>query len=444
MVRDPFGFTAFDAPVETAVAQGRLRGLAAHDVVRFLGVPYAMPPTDALRWRPPQPPSRWKGAFEAFRFGPIAPQPSAPGDPGVADLPLSEDCLTLNVWAPRLVAGAPVMAWIHGGGLFSGAGSAPLYDGAALARRGVVVVTLNYRLGRLGFFEHPALAAVRPAGEPSARYGLMDVIAALAWVKDNIGALGGDPDRVTVFGHSAGGLLIAQLMLAPAARGLFQRAIIQSMPLEPPSKADGQRFLAEAGLEGPVTAERLRTLSVASLMTPPPDFYGGDLLWRGDSLADGGVEAGFAAGRQVDAPLIIGFTNAEFPTDAAVPASAAQLAGNSAEGRADQVSKRLFEDPARRLARLHAASGRAAYLYRFEGPGKDAAAHGAEREFVFGASRLGLRPPESDRLVDRMGEYWTTFARTGDPNGAGRPQWPRVVSDGGPLMRLGAETTQAG
>ena len=207
-----------DRPV-AATASGPVVGVSADGVSSFKGIPYAAPPVGALRWTPPRAPQAWMTPRDASGYGAICIQPPANGDPGVGPPPMSEDCLTLNVWFPDGARDLPVMVWIHGGGYNNGSGTAALYDGSALARRGVVVVTINYRLGRLGFFDHPALAADRAADQPAGNYGVMDQIAALEWVRDNVAAFGGDPGNVTIFGESAGGAAVTQLMIAPGARG---------------------------------------------------------------------------------------------------------------------------------------------------------------------------------------------------------------------------------
>jgi para-nitrobenzyl esterase len=197
--------------------------------VAFKGVPYAAPPVGDLRWRPPQEAAKWDDVRDATHYGAICMQKMPNPDNGIGQYPASEDCLNLNVWTPELKPGAKhaVMVWIHGGGFVNGSGNADLYDGTELAKRGVVVVTLNYRLGRLGSFAHPLLTAEAHGG-PVANYGLMDSIAALEWVKRNISAFGGDPRNVTIFGESAGGMQVNRLMISPAARGLFHKAIVES------------------------------------------------------------------------------------------------------------------------------------------------------------------------------------------------------------------------
>ncbi|MBU3969807.1 MAG: carboxylesterase family protein, partial [Alphaproteobacteria bacterium] len=252
-----------DAAVRVETAQGGIVGRRADGVASFKGLPYAAPPVGPLRWRPPQRPAAWTGERDAGQVGAICIQPPSNGDPGVGPLPMSEDCLTLNVWTPeaRGTEPLPVMVWIHGGGYNNGSGTAALYDGARLAKRGVVVVTINYRLGRLGFFDHPALASERAVGEPAANYGVMDQIAALEWVRDNAAAFGGDPGNVTIFGESAGGAAVTQLMVAPSARGLFHRAVVQSgmgrqrsaamaldRPGRPSAQSRGRAWARGAGL----------------------------------------------------------------------------------------------------------------------------------------------------------------------------------------------------
>jgi len=301
------------APVE----QGVLVGREADGVRSFKGVPYARPPVGDLRWRAPQPAPPWDGERDAGRVGAICIQPPANGDNGVGPLPMSEDCLTLNVWAPADGEGPlPVMVWIHGGGLNNGSGTAALYDGTNLAKRGVVVVTINYRLGRLGFFDHPALAAEREEGDPAGNYGLMDVIAALQWVRDNAAAFGGDPGNVTVFGESAGGALVTRLMISEPARGLFHRAVVQSglgrdegTPLDRPRHDGGPSIQARgeafATAHGAATAEELRSLPAEIFLRPAPNFYGGDLLVRdgnGRVTFRPAAETGAPGSRRVEGP----------------------------------------------------------------------------------------------------------------------------------------------
>lgn len=459
-----------DQRPRTVVAEGQLVGRADGEVFSFKGVPYAQPPVGSLRWRAPRPHPGWEGARDAGAYGAICIQPPANGDNGVGPLPMSEDCLTLNVWsAVDPGEGAPVMVWIHGGGLNNGSGTAALYDGTRLARRGVVVVTINYRLGRLGFFDHPALAAERGPDGPAANYGLMDVIAALRWVRDNATMFGGDPHNVTIFGESAGGALVTRLMISPEARGLFHRAVVQSglgrdegTPLDAPRRdggpsmqARGAAFAEGAGLPG-ATAEQLRAIPAEALLRPAPNFYGGDLLVRDGVLVGEDVEAAFAAGREAPVPLIIGTNSAEFwwmkPSDLS-PYGALDDAMTSGERAAflqvyggrdgyDQfvLSDLVFNEPARRLARLHARNGHPTWLYRFDVVSAampephQGATHASERQYVFDnlTASPWLTAEMDQRQAEQMAGYWTTFARNGDPNGGGRRAWPdfRAEPDG--------------
>lgn len=455
---------------EATVAQGRVRGVAGEGVAAFQNLPYAAPPTGALRWRAPQPAAPWDGVRSADRPGAICVQPPSNGDPGVGPLPMSEDCLTLNVWRPTLDAAEPlpVMVWVHGGGFNNGSGTAALYDGAALARRGVVVVTVNYRLGRLGFFDHPALAAERAETEAAGNYGLMDLIAALEWVRDNIGAFGGDAGNVTVFGNSAGGAAVTRLMIAPPARGLFHRAVVQSglgreqAPLlnrtdadgRPSTQARGAAFVDRLELVQPVTAEALRAVPAEVFLRPAPHFYGGDLTLIDGRIITEQVEAAFASGRQAPVPMIIGTNSKEFwwirttdpsaygavddTLDAAERATLKAAYGGEAGFEADIVSDMIFNEPARHLARLHAAAGHAAYLYRFSVASAampephGGATHASERPYVFDNLQASSWPTEAmdQRAADVIAGAWTAFARSGDPtpDGAGWV-WPAIRFD---------------
>lgn len=444
-----------------------LVGRADAGVDSFKGIAYGVAPVGPLRWRPTQPAPAWTGPRDAGQVGAICIQPPANGDNGVGPLPMSEDCLTLNVWTPQGSPGAaatlPVMVWIHGGGYVNGSGTAPLYDGASLARRGVIVVTMNYRLGRLGFFDHPALAADRPAGEAAGNYGLMDMIAALKWVRDNIAAFGGDPGQVTLFGESAGGVAVSQLMIAAPARGLFSRAIVQSglgrqqgTSLEEALdgsaetlrslRSRGRDWAASQGLVP--TAEALRALPPERMLEPAPGFYSGDLIVRDGMIVSQDVETAFVAGSEADVPLIIGTNSAEFwwakPSDLSpyreldqnlTPEQrAAILAAYGGQGGYDAsaLSDLVFNEPARRLARLHAANGRPTYLYRFDVVSAamtephTGATHASERQYVFDTLSASPWPTDArdQAAAEVIGGYWTDFAKSGDPNSEGRPAWP--------------------
>jgi para-nitrobenzyl esterase len=456
------------------VEQGLVRGVERQGVQVWRGLPYAAPPVGESRWRPPAPPEAWLGERDADPSGPICIQPPSGGDPGVGPGTPSEDCLYLNVFRP--VAGAeplPVMVWIHGGGFNNGSGTAHMYDGSALARRGVVLVSINYRLGRLGFFDHPALAQVRPTDEAAGNYGLMDMIAALRWVQTNAAAFGGDPANVTIFGESAGGAAVTRLMISPEARGLFHRAVVQSGlgrdvgaslaeagPDGALSAQDrGAAFASAAGIEA--TAEALRAAAAEALLQPAPSYFGGDLPMIDGRVIDDQVEAAFRAGRQAPVPLIIGANSKEFwwirPDDPSAygevdddltPAERAELVqayGGQAAFDGDIVSDMIFNEPARHLARLHAAAGHPTYLYRFDVVADampephGGATHAVERPYVFdNLYGLGWATTDRDqRAATVMADYWTGFARNGDPNGQGRPIWPDLRLDADRLLEFG-------
>lgn len=440
-----------------SVTGGKLSGSRTGDVVSFKAIPYAAPPVAALRWRPPQSVVPWKGVRPADKYGAICEQKYQPSDNGVGALPMSEDCLTLNVFAPANARHAPVMFWIHGGGFVNGSGTAALYDGSALARQGVVVVTINYRLGRFGFFAHPALTA-DAGGEPIGNYALMDMIAALKWVRGNIGKVGGDPGKVTIFGESAGGVAVNDLMVSPAARGLFVRAIVESglgrertAPLAD-AEAAGSAFAKSLGLASPSAAD-LRKLSADQILRAgdPDLFSGGTSMVDGKILTMGPLE-GFGKGREAGVPYIVGWNSLEFPAPASMLAA---RAGQGAPFNADAlkriadaysdttayeqhlVSDALFVEPAVHLARLHAARGFPTRVYQFSVLPKAAPAllkgtpHAFERQYVFETLNASPFPTDANDAAQAaaMSAYWTAFAKSGDPNGGKRPAWPLFTAD---------------
>lgn len=474
------------APPLARVAQGTLAGATADGVQSFKGAPYAAPPVGALRWRGPRPAAAWEGERSAVDYGAICVQPPSNGDPGVGPLPMSEDCLTLNVWTPeaRGETPLPVMVWIHGGGLNNGSGTAALYDGTHLARRGVVAVTLNYRLGRLGFFGHPSLTAEAAPGEVVGNYGLADVITALEWVRDNIVAFGGDPANVTIFGESAGGVVVTRLMISEPARGLFHRAIVQSglgreqgtmvrtRDGSPSLEDRGVAFALTAGLPADASADQLRALPAERLLSPPPSFYGGDLMVldasEGGGLVGEDVVPAFAAGRQAPVPLIIGANSAEFwwmrPSDpspyggiddamtAEERTALLNVYGGQAGHDAHLLSDLVFNEPARHLARLHAARGHPTWLYRFDVVAdgnpepSGGATHASERPYVFDNLHTVGRPTgERDaRAAAAMADYWTRFAAAGDPNAPERPLWPEFGAERDRLLEFTNDGPVAG
>jgi len=452
----------------------------------FKGIPFAAPPVGDLRWKPPQPVAAWEGVRACDTFGPVCPQPAVPFF--VVPGPRSEDCLYLNVWTGAGDPGAklPVMVWIHGGSLIFGAGSQGLYDGAPLARRGVVVVTLNYRLGPFGFLAHPALSKESPQGV-SGNYGLLDQIAALEWVKRNVAAFGGDPGCVTIFGESAGGGSVQALLLSPLARGLFHRAIVQSPVWTAPplrggapgvesAEAAGERFAAAIGVTGdePLAALRAKTapeLLAASAGPPEVGTTSGvtfGLCADGVAIPADPVEL-VAAGKQADVPLLIGTTADEgtlfvgtIRTRADLTKAIEGMFGAQApmvaeaypaksDGEAKRVAARILADsifvaPTRAFVRARPGFTSKAWLYAFTrapmagrllGLG---AHHGCELGYVFetldAPGAMGIQPLDRT-LAATVSAAWVRFARTGDPSGEGLPEWPAYTVENDAHLELG-------
>jgi para-nitrobenzyl esterase len=429
-----------EAP-KVRIPQGSLTGEATDRANIFRNIPFAAAPVGALRWAPPAPAPHWSGERDATKNGPSCPQPmNASGAPnsGGANGPTSEDCLQLNIFAPRVAKKAPVMVWIHGGSHRTGAGW--VYDGQAFARDGIVVVSINYRLGALGYFAHPALT--RAAGKaPTGNFGLMDQIAALKWVKANISAFGGDPGNVTVFGESAGGMSILALLATPQAKGLYQKAIVQSgggwfRPTTLAAREQaGFKALTTLGVAEGADATALRALPVDKLTALNGDygpFPDGRLMGQTPSQAL--VRGGFD-----DVPLIIGANSGED-----------SLMGPQRDNTPEETARRIaFGDqimvaPARWIA-AKAAKGKPAWLYHFSyvgtrfRPAVTRAAHAAEIQYVF--EYWGRRTPMSvvsdqDRAMARaMNACWAAFARTGTP--ACEPAWPAYDPARDELLEFG-------
>ncbi|HEX4198550.1 MAG TPA: carboxylesterase family protein [Caulobacteraceae bacterium] len=446
------------------IESGRLDGVAKDGVLAFKGVSYAAAPVGPLRWRPPQPVRPWRGVRRAHFNGPLSLQTFNPEDNGVGPLPMDEDCLTLNLWTPleRGEQRLPVMVWIHGGGFVNGSATAALYDGSNLARDGVVVVGVNYRLGRLGFFAHPLLSADQP-DELKGNYALMDQIAALEWVKRNIAAFGGDAGDVTIFGESAGGMAINRLMISPLARGLFHKAVAQSgagrEPGTPLAKAEaqGQAFIESLNIVAS-SVEALRAIEAETIMAAgDPDLAAGWGPIIDGRLLPQDVIPAFAAGAQARVPYLAGSNALEFPIPAEAfegafrrlanlpDAARAELAAAypSEEAFKDHaISDLIFAEPARHLAALHARAGEPAFLYRFSVLSHairqrvKAAPHAAERQYVFRTLNASSWPTDAmDEAAMRViSAYWLAFARTGDPNGDGRPVWPAYAAKADKLL----------
>jgi len=495
------------APLHVKVAQGELEGDATGmGPFVFKGIPYATPPVGDLRWNPPKPAAAWTGVRSATKFGPACMQPESRVT-GISRAEMSEDCLYLNVWTPAVspAQAAPVMVWIHGGSFMSGAGSQPTYDGTRLAMRGVVVVTINYRMGVFGYMAHPELTA-ESANHTSGNYALLDQIAALRWVRDNIAAFGGDARNVTVFGESAGASSIAYLMVSPLAKGLFDKAILESPGLlfapEPELKRDyrGITNMEAVGLAvGPHVAE-LRAMSADALMeqsfeaskklfgpggggrtrmraaTPLDDPHAVHLAWT--PFADGYIVPDqlarlYAEGRFMHIPVLAG-TNANegnlflthyHPTntdgfhawieEAFAPCGNAVVAQYAPQSPAtsEQIhaaADRVLTDSLFLYGTFSVARATHGYLYRFTRVSPRAeklslgAYHASEIPYVFGHT---LNAPddytEVDRkLSDQMMTMWLHFARTGDPRLMMSSGWTRIGSNGEvPYMEFGEAIT---
>lgn len=463
-----FSSVARAAPIPTE--SGLVAGVEENGVVAFRGIPFAAPPVGPRRWRAPEPPARWPGVRTADRFSPICMQTGMYPEDSPPE-PMSEDCLYLNVWVPAgpHASPLPVMVWIYGGGLINGSASTPLYAGDALARRDVIIVTANYRLGALGFLAHPELSRESAQGV-SGNYGLLDQLAALGWVKRNIAAFGGAPDNVTVFGQSSGSISISALVASPLAHGLFQRAIGQSGGLFEPLEAAPEFSLEGAEQVGTAFAGRLGVQSLDALRALPAS----QIIARrfnpqpnidGYVLRESPYEA-FAHGRVNDVDLLVGSNEEEglyFIDDRDIrpatlgdelkrdfPALIVSLIGPkpAASDSAARAAFIGFESDMRfgwnmwAWARLHAAAGRRhTYLYRFSHapPDQAGASHGAEMAYVFDHLDLSGAPwTDTDRaLAETMAAYWTNFAKTGDPNGRGLPEWPAFASSQQTALLIG-------
>ena len=468
-------------PVRTRA--GLVTGTAAKlpDVRAYLGIPFAAPPVGDLRWRAPKPVSAWKGTRAADHFSPSCIQgPNTPFGPWTSEFlllgPTSEDCLYLNVWtAANAGARRPVLVYVYGGGFSSGSGDVPVYDGSHLAQQGLVVVNMNYRVGSLGFLAHPELTKEVGA---SGNYGLLDQVAALQWVRDNIAAFGGDPSRVMVAGQSAGAMSVYLLTASPLAKGLFQRAAIESGPGGLASMGVTARSTArpraDAERDGVAYATKLGAHSLAELRALPAEkFIGGGRFGPvvdGHFLTEAPTQT-FAAGKQNDVPTITGLNADE--------ASAGPGYGKAtADAFRKQVAQRYGERAARILATYPAGTDEEArtaavqsardvgvagverllterattahtpaFAYYFdhaipwpEHP-EFGAFHTSEVPYVFGTLDVLKRPwTDVDRALSRtvMG-YWINFATTGDPNGAGLPRWPAFDPAHPTLLRLGEQ-----
>lgn len=484
------------AAAEVRTEAGLVEGAAGSDphVQAYKGIPYAAPPVGDLRWREPQPVAPWKGARKATSFGARCMQVHVWDDMIFRD-DMSEDCLYLNVWTPAASPKAklPVMVWVHGGGFIAGSASEPRQDGERMAGKGVVVVSMNYRLGIFGFFSHPELTKESPH-HASGNYGLLDQAAALQWVKKNIAAFGGNPDSVTLFGESAGSSSVCAHMASPVSRGLFQRAIGESGALfrvddqdRAPralsdSEGEGRQFATSVGAES-LAALRAKSADEVLKAAAGPDAMRFRPNIDGHMLPEDAY-AVFAAGKQSHEALLAGWNADEIrsavtlapvkPTPMSFAEQTRARFGESAEAILKAYPATSDAEALESAASLGSdtfigyatwkwiqmateTGGSPVYRYSFDrkipvakdskGTSEDIGArHAGEIEYVFGAldSVPGVEWQASDRkLSDQMMTYWTNFARSGDPNGAGLPKWPGYGKAGGYQVLHLDETTRA-
>ena len=452
-----------------AIDSGVIAGTAEGQLLVFKGIPYAAPPVGPLRWKAPQPVAPWTVVREARGFGAACPQGPEHKEAWAQVGPMSEDCLFLNVWRPKRAGRYPVMVFLHGGGFTYGAAGVPLYDGSALAARGAVIVTVNYRLGRLGFFAHPALTREDPNGQLG-NYGIMDQVAALRWVKRNIASFDGDPANVTLFGESAGAGTVQILMSSPTSQGLFHKAISQSgaggsvlFPIRGGAlnaEALGAFWADSLGLKN-ATADQLRAIPLADVVNNGRafPFIDGKVVVRSPGDA-------FHRGEQMRIPLMIGSNSNESSLGGMTEASAKALLGSAfsellagyvaytgkgaAAAAVDLAEDVGFVLPSLALADRQAAAGAKTFAYYFnqvavdQRAGSAGADHGGELEYVFGTKPAEHRWDAQDETVSRMmGDYWVRFATAGDPNGGGAPRWPAVTTQPTAYLAIGANTQAA-
>lgn len=464
----------FVAAQETVTIEtGKLEGRVSDGVLSFKEIPYAAPPVGNLRWRPPQPAAKWSGVRSATAYGHDCMQLPFPSDAAPLGTTPAEDCLVLNVWVPEHHTGElPVLVWIYGGGFVNGGSSPAVYDGSQFAKRGLVFVSFNYRIGRFGFFAHPALTK-ESKDDLLGDYGYMDQIAAMKWVQRNIRTFGGDPHQVTVFGESAGGGSVHMLMTSALSIGLFQRAVVESgggralMPStglhegkggRPSGEEIGEAFAKKNGVTGDDAAalKKLRALPADKIvgglnmasMGPAADTYSGPMI--DGKVVTNTPEILYGEGKYQHVPMIVGANSmdigfsrarnmdelfAPFGADAEVAKKAYDAAGteNTAALIRKVAADQMMIEPARFVAQTLSSGGDPVWEYRFayvatsmrsQWPG---APHATEIPFVFDTvkAKYGAQLSAEDESIARQtNAYWANFAMTGNPNGSGLPNWP--------------------
>jgi para-nitrobenzyl esterase len=467
---------------DAAVTGGRVSGVVSNGIASFKGIPFAAPPIGELRWKPPQPVAPWIGVKAAEAFAPSCMQDTAFTKLFGAPEAISEDCLYLNVWTPAKSANErlPVMVWIYGGAFIGGMTSIPAYDGGPLAEKGVVLVSVSYRLGAFGFLAHPELS--KESGKGSGNYGLQDQIGGLRWVKDNIARFGGDPGRVTIFGESAGGISVSMLAASPAAKGLFHRAISESggnfgpprlaneggatVPSLTVAEGTGQKFLGRLGVADIKSARAIPAARIQGLSAGFWPVFDGDVL-PGDQYEL------YRAKRFNDTPILIGTNSDEgitFVPGTTQPSAFEEMIRSGYGAKADvilapnphstaaestQSARNIFRDATFAWhtwawARLQSQRGTGkAYVYYFDHrtpQSPNGAGHASEIPYVFRtlgkftgpAGLVGTPRPEDFRMSDLISSYWVNFAKAGDPNGPGLPKWPAFIESAQQVMYLDA------
>jgi para-nitrobenzyl esterase len=468
------GLCLAETPAPVGTECGLVQGVAESGLTVYKGIPFAAPPVGDLRWRAPQPAAKWEGIRAADKFGPDPYQGDGKGN-------VSEDCLYLNIWTPAKTAGdkIPVLVWIYGGGFSFGSTSTPVHNGEHLARKGVVLVTINYRVGTFGFLAHPELTAESPE-HASGNYGLMDQIAGLRWVKQNIAAFGGDPDKVTIFGESAGGISVSMLCASPQAKGLFRGAISQSGGSFGPPRAttypgENMRLLVDAEKSGIAFAEKAGAKNIAELRHVAADKlpagWGSGAAWP---IIDGSVIPDdqyklYQAGKYNDVAILVGYNSDEglsfsrekTPEEyrantekrygpfaekllAAYPASATTVPKTAR----DLMRDAAFGWQTWAWATLQARTGKSkVFYYHFDQHPKQPAdspaadhgmAHGMDVPYVFQTldRKDAKLTPADFAISDIVSTYWANFAKQGNPNGPGVPVWPEFTDRNRQVMHF--------
>ena len=477
-----FAHFAFSQIQSVKVTGGEVQGVVTEGISIFKGIPFAAPPVGDLRWKAPAPVQAWTGIKKADAFGPACMQASG----GMGNTaPVSEDCLYLNVWTPAKKPGEkiPVIVWIYGGGFSGGSTSTPMYDGMGFAKKGVVLVSVAYRVGPFGFFAHPELS--RESGKGSGDYGLEDMIAGLKWVKENIARFGGDPSKVTIFGHSAGGMAVSILTASPATKGLFHRAISMSggsfAPLQTSNQngtgmglgisslkmaeSIGEEFLKKSGA---ADIKAARALSAEEIQKNLAGGMGG--IGRFKPVADGYIVPNdlyslYQAGRFNDTPILVGNTSDEAASfGGRGNVSAAQFEKqirsqygphadailsvypHSTDAEAAKASRGIMSESTFTWntwiwARLQSQKGKGKafeYFFDYHPTSPDGGSgHGSDVSYAFqtlGGGRGGAPKPEDLKLSDIISSYWVNFAKSGDPNGPGIPMWPAFAENDQKVM----------